>query len=332
MITDDFVSSILEKTQEQMGGIDQAALRRILDETASYYRITAKEGIGEPSDIPEKIERYIDCRRLDGMSEETIKNYRYSLARFAEYVQKRTTTITTQDIREYLAHVVDVRKIKSTTLETQKSILKAFFSWLEEEEYIQKSPAKKIRPTKVPKKVRNSLSVEELELMRDGCKTPRQRCMLELFFSTGMRLAELCQVDIEDINWQNNSIKIVGKGNKERIVYFSDKARLYIKRYLAVRGSFESPALFITSKKPHARMGRRSIEQEIACIAKNANIDKNVYPHALRHTMATMGSRSGMSITTLAEILGHTKLETTKIYIDSDPETARYEHRKYLNQ
>lgn len=332
MITEDIISTILAKTQDQMGGIDQIALRRILEDTMSSYNVQMKEGVGEVSDLPDKIAKYLSCRKLDGLSELTIKNYKYNLDRFAEFVQKRVTTITAQDIREFLSHLVETRNITNSTLETQKSILKAFFGWLETEEYITNSPTKKIRPTKCAKPIKKSLTIEELELLRNACKTPRQRCMLELFFSSGMRLAELHRVNIHDIDWQSNSIKIVGKGNKERVVYFSDKARLYIKKYLAVRGSFEDPALFIASKHPHARMGTRSIQQEINAIAENANVESHVHPHKLRRTFATFGSRSGMSLTSLRGILGHAKLETTMLYVDADQEAEAYEHSRYINQ
>ena len=332
MIREDVVSAILAKTQNQMGGIDQAALRRILEDTMSSYNVQEKEGIGAESDLPDKISKYLSSRKLDGLSDLTLKNYKYSLDRFAEFVQKRVTTISTQDIREYLAYIVETKSIASSTLETQKSTLKAFFGWLETEEYISKSPTKKIRPTKCAKPIKTSLTIEELELLRNACKTPRQRCMLELFFSSGMRLAELHGVDTHDINWQNNSIKILGKGNKERVVYFSDKTRLYVKQYLAVRGSFEDPALFITSKSPHARMGTRSIQQEINAIAENANVESHVHPHKLRRTFATFGSRSGMSLTSLQQLMGHSKVETTLVYVDSDQEAAAYEHSRFLNQ
>lgn len=332
MITDDVVSSIISETQERMTGIDQAALRRVLEDALSCYDVHIKEGVGRPSDLSEKIEAYLSCRALDGLSQATIANYRYHLARFARYIEKRVTTITTADIRAYLADLVETRKIKSTTLEGEKSILKSFFAWLEDEEYIKKSPARKIRPTRVEKRVRKSLTLEELELMRDACQTPRERCMLELFYSSGMRLAELGSVDMPMLDWSDNSIRVIGKGNKERIVRFSEKTKVYIKKYLAVRGSFEDPALFIRSKSPHTRMGRRSIEQEIGRIAERAGLDKHVFPHLLRHSFATQGSRSGMSITTIQELMGHSKIETTMGYVDTDQETAAYEHKKYLNQ
>lgn len=332
MITDDVVSTILEETEEKMTGIDQTALRRILEDAISCYDVQIKEGVGKPTDIPDKIEAYLKCRALDGLSPSTITNYRYHLNRFARFCEKRVTTITTADIRVFLAELVATRKIKNTTLEGEKTILKSFFAWLEEEEYIKKSPARKIRPTKTEKRVRKSLTLEELELMRDACQTARERCMLELFYSTGMRLAELRSVDISGLNWIDNSIMIIGKGNKERVVYFSDKAKIYIKKYLAIRGTFETQALFIATKKPHARLGRKSIEKEIGKIAERANLDKHVFPHLLRHSFATLGAQGGMSITSLQDLMGHAKIETTLGYVDIDHQTAAYQHKRYLNQ
>lgn len=332
MITDDVVSTILSETQERMAGIDQAALRRVLEDALSCYDVQMKDGVGRPTDLPDKIDAYLSCRALDGLSPATVSNYRYHLERFAQFVQKRVTAITTTDLRTYLADLVEKRGIKNSTLEGEKSILKSFFAWLEDEEYIKRSPARKIRPTRCEKRVRKSLSLEELELMRDACQTARERCMLELFYSSGMRLAELCSVDMTMLDWRDNSIRIIGKGNKERVVHFSEKAKVYIKKYMSVRGSFESPALFITSKAPHARMGRRSIEQEIGRIADRASIGKHVFPHLLRHSFATQGSKGGMSVTTIQELMGHSKIETTMGYVDTDKETAAYEHKKFMNQ
>jgi integrase/recombinase XerD len=332
VVTEDLVSSVLLQTQEQMTGIDQVALRRILEGTIASYDIKVKEGMGVQSDLPAKIEAYLSCRRLDGMSESTLRNYRYHLNRFARFVQKRVNTITTADLRAFLADLVEVHKLKNTTLETEKSTLKSFFAWLEEEEYVLKSPAKKIRPTKCEKRVRKSLTLEELELMRDACKTPRERCMLELFYSTGVRLDELCKMNVMDFNWTDNSIHVIGKGNKERVVYFSDKSRIYIKKYLLARGSTLDPAVFITYKNPHKRLSKRSIEQEIGVIAQHAGLDKRVFPHLLRHSFATQGAKSGMSLQSLHELLGHSSINTTMVYVDRDPEAAAYEHKRLLNQ
>lgn len=332
MITDDAISRILEKTEAEMTGIDQVALRRILGTVLNGYTLSIKEGCDEESDLTDKIRIYLNSLRLDGLSEKTIKNYGYKLRRFAGQVQKPVIRITTQDLRGYLAWVVETYKIKNTTLETEKSILRSFFGWLELEEFITKDPTKKIKATRVEKRIRRSLTVEELEQMRDACSTPRERCIFEMFFCTGVRLDELSKVDVTDLNWTDNSIRVIGKGNKERVVYFSDKSKLYIRKYLAVRGESESNALFIATKKPKARLGHRSLYNEIKAIAARAGFDKSVYPHLLRHSFATIGLKSGMSINVIHDLLGHQSLDTTLIYARLDQETARHEYRKHLNQ
>ena len=332
MITDDAISRIIEKTSVQMSGIDQTALRVILEETLSCYTMQIKEGLEAVSDLPDKIKSYIDSMRLDGLSEKTIQNYEYHLRRFAENIRKPVTRITTADLRKFLAELVETRHLKNSTLETEKSILKSFFAWLEDEEYVAKSPAKKIKPTKVEKRIRKSINLEELELLRDACTTTRERCMLEMFFSTGVRLDELASINIPDLNWADNSIRVIGKGNKERIVYFSAKAKVYIKKYLSERGIHEAEALFINSKKPHGRLGHRSIEKEIKNIASKAGFTKSIYPHLLRHSFATQGLKAGVSINVIHDLLGHESLDTTLVYAQTDRDTAAYEYKKHLNQ
>lgn len=332
MIADDAISRIVERTRFEMSGIDQGALRVIIEDVLSSYDVTLKDGLDAVSDLPEKIGLYMDAKRLDGLSEKTLKNNAYHLNRFARFVQKKAAAISTVDLRKFLSHLMETRSLKSTSLESEKSILKAFFAWLEEEEYIGKNPAKKIKPTKVDKRIRKALTLEELELMRDACTTTRQRCMFELFYSAGIRLDELHGVDVGHLNWQDNSIRVIGKGNKERVVYFSDRAKIYLKRYIAERGMLGTDALFITSKQPHARMGHKSIQNEIKAIAKAAGITKPVYPHLLRHSFATHGLKSGMSLNVIHDLLGHEKLDTTLIYARTDQETAQYEYKKYHNQ
>jgi integrase/recombinase XerD len=156
--------------------------------------------------------------------------------------------------------------------------------------------------------------------------------LLEFIFSTGCRLSEVAGVDITAIDWGECSLKVIGKGNKQREVQFSKKARLYMKKYIASRGDISSPALFITERQPYSRMGNRAIEREISKIAEQAGIDKSIYPHLLRHTMATMGLRSGASIQTIQTLLGHESVATTEIYAEVSNESVKEEYRKYMVQ
>lgn len=296
------------------------------------YTFTPREGLSGTADISDKIDMYTANRRLDGLSEITIKNSNYHLVRFANHVQKNVTNITTADIRSYLAYLMETKGLKTSSLESEKSIIKSFFTWLVDEEYITKNPAKRIRPSRIEKRLRKSLDLEEVELLRDACATSRERCMLEMFFSTGVRLDELSKINIADLNWTDNSIRVIGKGNKERIVYFSAKAKVYIRKYIADRPSCESDALFVGIRKPHARLGHRAIQREIDNITERAGLSKVVYPHLLRHTFATQSLRSGASINVIHDLLGHESLDTTLVYAQTDRETAAYEYRKHINQ
>lgn len=331
LIRESIVERVVSELQKQMTGIDHAKLRIILGQELSKYKIEQVRDEELSSDIRDKILLYTESRTLDGLSSLTIRNSNYRLNRFSSYVNKNVSTITTADIRKYLSFILETKKLKSSSMETEKSSLKAFFEWMVEEEYILKNPMSKIRPSKIEKRLRKSLDMEEIELMRDACSTTRERAIFELFFATGLRLDELSRIDVSDLNWGDNSIKVIGKGNKERIVYFSSKSKVYIKKYLLERGLWTTDALFITSKQPHNRMGHRSIQREVKGIAQKAGISKDVYPHLLRHTFATQGLRSGVSINVIHDLLGHDSLDTTLIYAQTDRDTAAYEYKKHLS-
>jgi integrase/recombinase XerD len=275
---------------------------------------------------------FLATKKLDGLSDISIYNYGLHLRRFSQFITKNVADITTMDIRRYLAYLMQQYKLKNTSIETEKSVLKSFFNWMEDEEYILKSPARKIKPTKIEKRLRKALDDEELERLRDACKTPRQRALLEFLFSTGCRLSEVAGVDIAHVNWNECNLKVIGKGNKEREVQFSKKSKVYLKKYLSSRGDISNPALFITERKPYSRMGNRAVEREIAKIAEQAGMDKSVYPHLLRHTMATMGLRAGASLQTIQTLLGHDSPATTEIYAEISNETVKEEYRKHLIQ
>jgi integrase/recombinase XerD len=209
--------------------------------------------------------------------------------------------------------------------------LKSFFGWLELEEYIPKDPTRKLKAYKLPKRLRKSLTVEELEMLRDSCKTLRERSILEWIFSTGCRLSEVINTDIDDLNFKDYSVRVIGKGNKEREVYFSPKAKLYLDKYLASRKD-SCPALFVTLRKPIHRLGARGIQKEVDKIAVKAGFDKAVFPHLLRHTMATLGVQSGAKLTTIQHLLGHDDPSTTQIYAETSLEEVRLEYKQHLIQ
>jgi integrase/recombinase XerD len=327
---DEAVIRLVGRMSIEFPELDQLRVRVIAEEVLYKYDVVTKETSLVASDLEDKLQMYLAVKKLDGLSGKTLKNYHYELLRFGSYLRKPLSTVTTTDIRMYLANRCN--GLKESTANSIRSYLKTFFGWLQNEKYIIDNPTSKIKPTKQPKRVREPLSEEEIELTRQACKTIREQALLEFAYSTGARLSEIVGVNISDINWHERTLKVIGKGNKERIVYFSAKAKVYIRKYLAERGISNSDALFIATKQPRARLGHRSIENEIKAIAQKSGIDKNVFVHILRHTFATLGLKSGMSINVLQSLLGHESLDVTMIYAQTDQETAQYEYRKHLNQ
>lgn len=310
--------------------LDQLKIRDLIDEVLVEYEIYPIERSLVVSDIEEKVRYFLQSKKIDGASPLTLYNYNLQLIKFGEYIHKPVNSITVVDIRIYLAMVS--KESKNTTVANKISILKSFFSWLENEEMILKNPMRKIKNIKRNKRLRKSLTQDELELLRDSCKTTRQRAILEFLFSTGCRLAEMVNVNTDDIKWDKGELNVIGKGSKERVVYLGPKAKLYLKKYLKDREHIKNPALFVASKYPYARLGNRSIEKEVNKIADMAGLDKAVYPHLLRHTTATLALKSGMSLTSIQHLLGHESPATTQIYAQTDNESVKQEYKKYLTQ
>lgn len=305
--------------------IDQLKVRLIAEEILYKYDVLPQETALVTSDIEDRLQMYFAVKKLDGLSNKTLKNYRYQLNIFASYLNKPIATVTTTDLRMYLA--ARTKEMKAGTVNSQISILKSFFGWLFQEEYIPKNPMIKIKSTKEPKRLRHALSQEELELLRQATKTDREKALIEFLISTGCRLSEVVGVDKDDINWYEMSLFVIGKGNKERKVYFNIKTKILLKKYLSTRNDNDS-ALFVASKGKHLRLGGRSVEKEIKNISLRANFEKSVYPHLFRHSYATHNLNSGMSLPVLQHLMGHEDSATTMIYAELSEENVLHEYKK----
>lgn len=332
MLKNEVVIKVLGKASLAMPEINQLQLRDILEEVLYTYEVTSKtKELAVINDIQDKIILFLASKKIDGLSDKSLYNYKLQLARFSSYMQKDIDKIETMDIRMFLGYLSKQNNLKQTSLSTTISILKSFFNWLEQEEYILKSPMRKIKQPKKQKNLRKALTIEELEVLRNACKTLRERALLEFIFSTGCRLSEISNIKIKDINWSNYSLKVIGKGSKEREVFFSAKAKIHLDSYLQSRKD-KSEWLFVSNKGEHTRLGNRSIQREVKNIAKRAKFSKSIYPHLLRHTMATLALSSGASLTSIQMLLGHEDLATTQVYAKLDKSSVREEYRKYLNQ
>lgn len=299
-----------------------------LNEILKSYTIL-READEEKSDLKKRISYYLGAKRIDGLSPRTLANYKYTLDMFSERVNKSVSKITADDIRGYISYLSEARGLRETSLQTHISVLRAFFSWLLMEERIKKNPMLKIRSLKLDKKnARQALSVEELERLRDACKGYREKALVEFLVSTGCRLSEVAQLNVADLDFNNRSVMVTGKGNKERPVYFSIRARLMLQEYIKERKGGEG--LFVSSKTPYLPLKPRAIQRIIHGLSIRAGLDARVHPHLLRHTFATHALNSGMDVTAIQQLLGHENISTTQIYAAMNEDVIRHQYNKYV--
>lgn len=308
---------------------DQRKIRECLNYSMYNYEVCTLEKSLIKGDMNEKLFLYIKVKQLAGYSEATLRNYKYILDKLSTFLNKPVSTINTNDLRMFL--IVNSEGKKPSTINSMIFYIKAFFAWLESEDLIPKNPAKKLEVSKVPKRLRKSLTVEELEKLRIACETNRERALIEFLFATGCRVSEVVKCNIEDLNFSNNTLKVIGKGDKERVVFFGDKTKVYLNKYLEERSKDNDIALFVSSKFPHNRLSRRGIELIVNKIAKRTGLNKSVYPHLLRHTMATLGLQNGADLITIQHLLGHTDPSTTQIYAENSLENIKHEYKQHMN-
>ncbi|MZK53483.1 tyrosine-type recombinase/integrase [Clostridium beijerinckii] len=303
----------------------QLEIKRAIDETLYNYDVQTKCTDLITSDIEEKAALYRACKKLEGLSPKTLENYRLFLEKLEQFYTKPCGTITTMDLRMFLA-VLGKGKQQST-INGYITMLKAFFGWLQNEEYIIRNPAAKLKSTKVPKVILQGYKAENLEKLREACITEKEKCLFELLDSTACRISELDEIKIEDINFTEQSLIVTGKGNKQRIVYFSTKAKLHIKAYIGKR---TSGYLFVSDKSPHQHIRVRALQLILSKIKKRTEVTERVRCHKFRRTQATYLLNSGMTIQGVQKILGHTSPDTTQRYAQLSQENLRNEYRRLV--
>lgn len=310
-------------------GVNAAQAKSIVERALEGYELTDNRIDGSASDLDEKIKFFLDTRRLDGLSENTILAYKSELMQFSRYCTKPVLAITLNDLRGYLADAQSNHQLKRTTSNNKTTIIKTFFQFLTSEEILVKNPATKLKILKVDlKSLRDELDDEELENLRNVCKTTRDRALVEFLVSSGCRVSETASVLISDIDWNDRSLLVLGKGNKTRRVYFSVKAKLQIKMYLAQRKG-ESDHLFISEHAPYQAINKDQIEKIIRTIAARTTISKPVTPHVLRHTFATQALQRGMDISIIQKLLGHESINTTQIYATTSEVMLKRAYEQY---
>lgn len=326
---DEIIIRVLDKASVFLSQEHIHKLRGIFEEVLYDYTISpSSTALTVLNDLPGKAMLFLASKKLDGCSKNTIGNYGRILKKFCSVIHKDVELIDSMDIRRYLA-VYSKTGVKNSTLASIISCLKSFFGWLETEEYIGKSPMRKIKNIKVDKRVRKALTRAELEMLRDACKTLREKALVEIFYSTGCRLDEIQKLNTSDVDLSDGKVMVIGKGNKERPVYLNARAILHLKKYLESRND-EQPYLFVTERSPHNQLGRRGIQKAFSVLGERSGINKPVYPHLVRHTTATNMLQNGATMSEVQHYLGHDSPVTTQIYAEMDKQAVKMSHLKHV--
>lgn len=276
----------------------------------------------------EFLKMFLDAKRIEGCSDRTIKYYRVTIEHLLKNVVSPIRKITTEMMRAYLVDYQKINNCGKTTVDNIRRNISSFFSWLEEEDYILKSPMRRIHKIKTQKTVKNIISDEEIEKLRDNCKNIRDTAMIDLLYSTGIRVGELVKLNIEDIDFSERECVVFGKGDKERRVYFDAKSKIHLKNYIESRKD-NNPALFVTLNAPYDRLKISGVEIRIRELGRMLNLEK-VHPHKFRRTMATRAIDKGMPIEQVQKILGHSQIDTTMRYAIVNQNNVKASHRKYI--
>ena len=326
----EFITDITQQMLPYLNNMEIEQLQNALNVTLQKFEI-----IRSGNKLKQKIsninfvELFISAKRVEGCSEKSLKFYKDTIEKMLSSINKEVKQIVTDDLRDYLTNHQTERGSSRVTIDNIRRILSSFFSWLEDEDYIVKSPVRRIHKVKTGTNIKETYSDESLELMRDECKELRDLAMIDILASTGMRVGEMVLLNREDINFTERECVVFGKGDKERIVYFDARTKIHLQNYLEKRNDCNQ-ALFVSLKAPYKRLEISGVEVRLRKFGKKLNIPK-VHPHKFRRTLATMAIDKGMPIEQLQKLLGHSRIDTTLQYAMVKQSNVKLAHRKYIS-
>jgi site-specific recombinase XerD len=322
-------SLITAIVQDMHGALDDGQrklLRKVLER--HLQGVTNAEPPPEDGSGEKALANFISAKRVEGCSDKSLRYYESTIRNMLAAVVKPVTCVTTDDLRQYLDKYQRDGGASKVTIDNIRRILSSFFSWLEDEDCILKSPVRRIHKVKTGTTVKETYSDESLEIMRDNCGSVRDLAMIDLLASTGMRVGELVNLDRSDIDFENRECVVFGKGDKERKVYFDARTKIHLQNYLNGRAD-ENPALFVSLQKPHDRLQISGVEIRLRELGRKLGIAK-VHPHKFRRTLATVAIDKGMPIEQVQKLLGHASVDTTLQYAMVNQNNVKASHRKYL--
>ena len=323
---------INEVMQGMLGCLNNAQLERLQEalEHALFHKQVSEmeEEVNAALTNEQLLDNFLAAKRIEGCSEKSLTYYRATIETMIAKVKKNVREMETDDLRTYLTEYQREKNSSKVTVDNIRRILSSFFSWLEDEDYILKSPVRRIHKVKATLTIKETYTDESLEKMRDSCEELRDLALIDMLASTGMRVGELILLNRDDINFEERECVVFGKGSKERMVYFDARTKIHLQNYLQERTD-DNPALFVSLRAPHERLKIGGIERRLRELGKRLKIEK-VYPHKFRRTLATMAIDKGMPIEQLQQLLGHKRIDTTLQYAMVKQSNVKLAHRKYI--
>lgn len=313
------IKQIEQKMQAHLSMEQMGQLHQVLESCLSSNTVDEKQDL---------VKLFLAAKRVEGCSEKTVKYYDSTIRNAVEKIDKDIVKITTDDLRIYLDEYQTENRISKVTVDNIRRILSSFFSWLEDEDYVIKSPVRRIHKVKTCKTVKETYTDEDLEMMRDECDGIRDLAIIDLLASTGMRVGELVKLDKKDVDFQNRECIVLGKGNKQRKVYFDARTKLHLQKYINTRTD-DNEALFVSLQKPYNRLQISGVEIRLRELGNKLKINR-VHPHKFRRTLATSAIDKGMPIEQVQQLLGHQSIDTTLQYSMVNQNNVKESHRKFI--
>lgn len=317
------INEILNEMAETLTVEQQKKLQQVLVKKLS-------SNIAKPEKITNitYLQMFLDAKKVEGCSERTLRYYQVTLEKFFSIITIPVRNITTERIRQFLAEYQQINNCSNATVDNIRRNISSFFSWMEEEDYILKSPMHRIHKIRTKKQVKEIINDEAIEKLRDACPCIRDLAIIDLLYSTGIRVGELVNLNRSDINFEERECKVFGKGDKERRVYFDAKAKLHLQAYLNTRND-DNPALFVSLDEPFDRLKISGVEIRLRRLGRSLNLEK-IHPHKFRRTMATRAIDKGMPVEQVQKILGHSQIDTTMSYAMVNQVNVKTSHRKFI--
>lgn len=325
---DDFVSNFLIRINGKIADNELEIIKKELVIFIDNYTISPKSTELAPYvGLSKAYQIYMVTKKIEGRSDGTLRLYRLYLEHMFNTIGKQVEDISANDIRLYLYQLRETGNISDRTLNNRRVIINTFFDWCCKEGYIKNNPCTNINAIKYEIKLREPFTELEMEVIRNSCKSLKEKALIEFLFSTGCRVSELCGVRLDDVNYVTKEVKLFGKGKKHRISYINAKAEIALKEYLASRND-PTEYLFVSDKHPHDKLTTAAIEKILRNLGKRTGM--KIYPHRFRHTFATVALNRGMPLAEVQCVLGHSSIDTTLIYAKISQDSVAKNHKKCL--